>query len=80
METKPPSRILRFPELLERVGFARSTVLLRIKAGTFPKPRSLGDRAIGWLESDIERWMRNLPEAAPDRGGVACRTASKDAA
>ncbi len=25
--------------------------------GSFPKPISLGARAVGWLESDIDGWI-----------------------
>jgi prophage regulatory protein len=49
--------ILRLPEVKARVGLSRSTLYLRIGEGTFPKPISLGARAVGWLESDIEAWV-----------------------
>tara|TARA_R100000900_G_scaffold536_1_gene921 strand:+ start:194545 stop:194667 length:123 start_codon:yes stop_codon:yes gene_type:complete len=25
--------------------------------GSFPKPISLGARAVGWIQSDIEKWL-----------------------
>ena len=53
------TNILRLPDVISRTGLARSTIYLRIKEGTFPKPISLGDRAVGWLESDIEQWVKN---------------------
>jgi len=51
------SRILRLPEVKANVGLSRSTIYLRIEEGSFPKPISLGARAVGWLESDIEAWI-----------------------
>ena len=57
-------RILRVKEVLELTGLSRSTLDRRIKAGTFPAGVKLGDRARGWRLSQIEEWMRNLPEAA----------------
>lgn len=51
-------RILRLPEVKARVGLSRSSIYLRINDDPeFPKPISLGDRAIGFLESDVDRWI-----------------------
>ena len=51
------NKILRLPFVKEQTGLSRSTIYLRIKKGDFPKPISLGDRAVGWLEKDIEDWL-----------------------
>ena len=50
-------KILRLPSIKDRTGLSRSTIYLRIKKGDFPKPISLGDRAVGWLEKDIDDWL-----------------------
>ena len=52
-------RILRLPAVKASVGLSRSTIYIRIAEGTFPKPVSLGGRAVGWLESDIEAWIES---------------------
>jgi prophage regulatory protein len=49
--------ILRRKQVQERVGLSRSTIYLRVAEGTFPKPFSLGGRAVGWLEAEIEGWV-----------------------
>ncbi|MFV1976005.1 MAG: helix-turn-helix transcriptional regulator [Candidatus Scalindua sp.] len=49
--------ILRLPLVKTRTGLSRSTIYLRIKEGSFPKPVSLGARAVGWLESEIDSWL-----------------------
>ena len=49
--------ILRLPNVKSRTGLSRSTIYLRVKAGTFPAPRSLGTRAVGWIESEIQQWL-----------------------
>jgi hypothetical protein len=41
--------ILRLPAVKTRTGLSRSTIYLRVSQGTFPKPVSLGGRAVGWL-------------------------------
>lgn len=51
------NRILRLPEVMGRVGLRRASIYLHISKGSFPKPISLGARAVGWLESDIDGWI-----------------------
>ena len=54
---RPTRTILRLKQVKARTGLARSTLYERIKAGDFPRQVSLGARAVGWLESDIEAWI-----------------------
>jgi prophage regulatory protein len=53
-------KIIRLPELIAQTGLSRSTIYLQISKGQFPKPISLGARAVGWLQSDIDQWLENL--------------------
>ena len=57
-ETRAPVRILRLPEVLARTGLSRSTIYVRVDQGRFPKPVSLGARAVGWIESEVDRWIQ----------------------
>jgi prophage regulatory protein len=54
--------ILRLPAVKASVGLSRSTIYLRIAEGTFPKPVSLGGRAVGWLQAEIDAWMKQRIE------------------
>lgn len=45
--------ILRLPAVLASTGYSRSTIYLRINQGLWPKPISLGARAVGWPEKEI---------------------------
>lgn len=54
--------ILRLPIVKARTGLSRSTIYLRAAEGTFPRPVSLGARAVGWLESEIESWLSSRVE------------------
>ena len=49
--------ILRLPTVRARTGLSRSTIYLHVADGSFPRPVSLGVRAVGWVESDIEDWI-----------------------
>lgn len=56
--------ILRLPTVKARTGLSRSTIYLRITDGAFPKPISLGGRAVGWIESEIECWLEQQVETS----------------
>ena len=63
---KMSHRILRLYAVKEVTSLSRSTIYLRIKNGEFPKPISLGGRAVGWLDSDIQKWLRERIEASKE--------------
>ena len=51
------SRILRLPEVKTLTGLQRSTIYKQVSEGKFPKPISLGERAVGWLELELHEWL-----------------------
>ncbi len=62
--TSATSRILRLRELCEFLGTSRSSVYNWINAQSnwhipdFPKPIRIGNSAIGWLESDVVKYVQ----------------------
>ncbi len=52
--------LLGIAEVCEKVGLSRSTVLNRVKEGTFPKSLKTGPRRVAWLESEIDEWIKEL--------------------
>jgi prophage regulatory protein len=58
MEMAMAISILRLPAVKTRVGLSRSAIYLAISRAEFPRPVQLGARAVGWLESEIEEWIR----------------------
>ena len=58
------TNILRLPTVKARTGLSRSTIYLRISEGRFPRPVSLGSRAVGWIESEINTWLAERIAAA----------------
>jgi prophage regulatory protein len=56
---KNPASILRLKDLQQRVPLSRSTLYAKIAAGEFPAPITLGPRAVGWLSSDIDKWIQS---------------------
>ena len=64
--------ILRLPAVKSRTGLSRSTLYSKVAEGTFPKPISLGARAVGWVDTEVEAWVsgrieqsRKAPAARP---------------
>ena len=52
-----PHKVLRLPDVIDRVGLRSSFIYLLIQRGYFPKPIRLGKRAVGWPETEINEWI-----------------------
>jgi prophage regulatory protein len=52
-----PQRIIRKRDLPTFTGLQRTALDDLIRAGKFPKPIPLGNRAVGWLEHDVALWQ-----------------------
>ena len=50
-------RLIRKPELRERVGASDASIYRWEKAGNVPRRSRMGKRAVAWRSSDVERWM-----------------------
>ena len=51
------NKVIRLPAVKELTGLSRSTIYLRMSKNEFPQSISLGGRAIGWLEGDVNQWL-----------------------
>jgi prophage regulatory protein len=58
MEHDSHPRILRLREVKARTGRCTSAIYSDIKAGKFPRPIPLGPQTRGWVESEIDAWIR----------------------
>ncbi len=65
-EVEVPTRIVRLPEVMARTGLSRSTIYVRVGKGSFPKSVQLGARAVGWIEEEVDEWIRQ--QIAASRG------------
>lgn len=54
-------KALRLPKVSEKVGLTKASIYRLLKEGKFPRPLELGDRARGWLESDLDAWLEERP-------------------
>jgi prophage regulatory protein len=59
-ETRKAVTILRLPSVITRTGLSRSSIYAMVRLGKFPRAVSLGARAVGWFEADIDDWLAQL--------------------
>ena len=57
-------RIIRRPEVEHISGRGRSDIYSGMAEGTFPKNIRIGKRSVGWIESEIFRWVSERIEKA----------------
>lgn len=55
-----PSRLIRLPEVMKRVGLSRSAIYKRMAEGSFPRSRSLGPKCAVWVEAEIDAWIKQI--------------------
>jgi prophage regulatory protein len=60
----PPPRLLRLPEVMDRVGLRRSAIYQRMSEGRFPKSRSLGAKCSVWVEAEITAWIDGIARSS----------------
>lgn len=63
-----PLNIMRLPTVMQRTGLARSTIYQMLGRGLFPRPINLGERAVGWLTSEVDEWL--VARVRDTRGNV----------
>ncbi|MBF8805592.1 helix-turn-helix transcriptional regulator [Pseudomonas asiatica] len=68
-------RIIRLKEVIDSTGLARSTIYKYIGEGSFPKPVSLGERCVGWVDSEVHDWILARIEERDLAEGTAVRSA-----
>lgn len=59
MSVRSRERLLRLPDVMERVGLKKTAIYTLMRAGKFPRSRTLGARYVVWVESEIDDWVRD---------------------
>jgi prophage regulatory protein len=50
-------KILRLPDTMSKIGLSKPSIYRLMKLGQFPQPIALGERARGWVESELDAWI-----------------------
>lgn len=56
--------ILRLKQVKQRTGISRSSIYLAMNCGNFPRKISLGARSVGWIEEEIDSFIRARIDAS----------------
>ena len=64
-------RILKLPEVESRVGYKSSSIYAKVQKSEFPRPITLGPRAVGWLENEIDEWIAQRDQQSRPKGEAA---------
>lgn len=56
--------IIKLQEVKSKTALSRSAIYLKISQGEFPKPISLGARSVGWIESEVQDWIKERIECS----------------
>ena len=65
-------KLLRRAAVIEKTGLSTVDIYAGMKAGTFPVSVPIGVRTVGWVESEIEAWIKAKIAARDD--GTAKRS------
>lgn len=57
-KTSEPARLIRRPAVLDRTGLKTSALYEKMAAGDFPKPVTISARSVGWVEQEVDDWIR----------------------
>jgi prophage regulatory protein len=60
----PNERALRLRQVSQLTGLGRSMIYQMQAEGRFPQRIKLGERAVGWLESEVRDWLASRIETS----------------
>ena len=60
---RPPIRMLRLSQVVERTGLGKTTIYELQKQGRFPRSVNLTGHCARWIEAEVETWLTYHPQA-----------------
>lgn len=65
-------RVLRLNAVLEKTGLGKTKLYEKIGKKEFPQSLPLGERAVGWLESEVDEWILGcLAKREPAKSNIS---------
>lgn len=63
-------QLLKLSEVLSKTKKSRTSVLVAVRKGLFPKPVNLGGRSVAWVASEVDAWVESCVNARfAEQGG-----------
>lgn len=59
-------QILRRLDVQRVTGLSKATLWRLVKAGAFPQPIKLSERAVGWKADEIDAWIESRPRTTSE--------------
>lgn len=60
LDKTPDSALLRLPTVLELTGLPKSSWYAGVKAGRYPAPVKIGQRAVAWRAGDVKALLASF--------------------
>ncbi|MGB5134053.1 MAG: AlpA family transcriptional regulator [Prochlorococcaceae cyanobacterium] len=67
MTVSTTRRLLRLPEVKQKVGLSRTAIYRLIAEGQFPRQVCIGPRTVAWCQDDLEAWIEQRIQGATER-------------
>ena len=65
------ANIIKLQKVIDTTGLSRSSIYAMAAKGKFPQPIKLTDRAVGWLDSEVQEWIEvQAAKRTSEVGGV----------
>ena len=64
-------KFIRLRDVEERTGLSDTTIWRYERAGNFPSRRRLGLNAVGWLDTEIDQWIKSRQVVTKTSSAVA---------
>ena len=59
----------RLPKVKSKTGLCRSGIYDLVAKGKFPRPISLGARAVAWIDDEVDAWIEDRIKQSRSQGG-----------
>ena len=71
-------RLLNRKEVELATGFSCTSIYRLMRAGKFPEPLKVGERAVRWPESEIVQWLSERPRATGENKPDAATSGGRE--
>ncbi len=61
LEHSPGRHLLSAKQVMVRMGWSRTTLWRRVRAGEFPAPVKTGPNSVDWFDDEVAEAQANLP-------------------
>ncbi len=61
LEHSPGRRLVSAKQVMRRMGWSRTTLWRRVRAGEFPAPVKTGPNSVDWFDDEVDKAQANLP-------------------